>query len=111
MANEEKKPIVLAQAEQLRDALQQENPNWNISIGLAESFNPKEADQSKRPRQIDVWFNSRTGNSFDLIGDAKNKIQAKARALFEHSLCDDAISVRPKQVSLKMGSEQEFGRN
>ena len=92
------KPLSRDDAQRLANALQSENPNWNVSFGMAESHDPKEKDPSKQPYQIDTWFHIRTGRSYDLIMATKDVIQQKAQELLGHRLNDDAISVRPIQV-------------
>jgi hypothetical protein len=94
----ETKPLSLGEAESLCEALKIENQNWNVSFGLAPSFDPDEKDPSKQPYQIDTWFNIRTVRSYDVVVQTRDVIQQKAQELFGHRLNDDAISVRPIQV-------------
>jgi hypothetical protein len=112
MENNNARPINRDQAEQLIEVLKEKNPNWIITRGLAESFSDKlEIDSPEQPQQIDVVHGFRTGNKPDIIQCIESEIQQQARQLFGHSLCDDAISVRPQQIPMNLAGTQGHGRS
>jgi hypothetical protein len=84
-------------AERLRLALnnlERKNGNWTVTIGMAESFDPKETDINRRPHMVEVVSHMKTSSAYTSQQGIRRQVQEVAEQELGYRLKDDALRIR-----------------